>query len=194
MKKPQNVMESMLGVTCEVLKKIAEILPKHDMLIQRLEPKIDSLEQRLNEKQIAFEQQLQQSVEQGFKRWEERTGSWILDRENLLIALCRVHSENTALVSELIDKQSDPFIVEKAQGLVVSLGKTLENYGVEVVTKLKGLPMDSVLMKVHHSEFKKTLPVGVVIKEISPGYRLRHDQGNRILLQAQVIVNEEKVK
>lgn len=185
----KSVEESLLVTACEVLSKVAEILPKHDRIIQRLEPRFDDLTARLNEMQSEHRKQVDRAIERGFRKMEDSINPLLNDREILLNALCRAHSDSLDL-SKGDSKKAAAKRNAKTEAMVASLEKTLSDFGVEIVS-VKGRPWEDMSMRAQGYKEDPSVPNGTAIEELSPGYRVKCNEGYRYLIKAQVVLSRK---
>jgi hypothetical protein len=136
-KQPTNINESLLATTCAVLKRIEDIFPKHDLAIQSLEPLINGLAEELKEQQQGLKTQLEGMLERGFQQMEEKIGSLMREREELLSLFFQLHKDTVELVEASIETGVDQKIIERTTSMALVLEKHLLVRGVEKIIRVQ---------------------------------------------------------
>ena len=130
-KQSTNINESLLATTCEVLRRIEEIVPKHDLTIKSLEPRINSLAEELKEQQKDFLAQMEEMVEHRFRRMEEKVNLLMQEHKELMNIFCRLHTDTVELLEASFEAGADKKIIEKTTSMALVLEKYLLDRGIE---------------------------------------------------------------
>ena len=186
-----DMNQSLLSLTCEVLQKIQETYPRHDQLIQGLEPRLDKAVADWQARQSEEHRQMNGILKRGLQRVEDKIKPLLQERKALLRALCKIHSDQAALLEAMAEKTVDREIVAQTRMMVSWVERFLESNGIEIITHTVGLPYDAALMHIQRREKRADVPGGTVIQELSPGYRLIRGDGSRCLSRARVVINSE---
>jgi hypothetical protein len=163
------------------------------MAIRRLEPSLGGIVEDLKASQIAGQRDLVVLIERSFRQIQENLESLIRERESFLAVLCRAHSDSLVLIEKVKGNEVSQEAANQADTLASWLGRNLENAGVEIITNTKGLPYDAACMQIQRTENREDIDVGLVLKELAPGYRIQRGDTYKYLVRAMVVVNVAKI-